>query len=66
MGECRTDCCDCRTDCCDNRHDCCDCRHDCCNCNEGGNFWTILILFLVFYLLFCGNDNRGGLFGGLF
>ncbi|MEE0741742.1 MAG: hypothetical protein ACLRWH_15035 [Emergencia sp.] len=63
MGEFRNDCCG---DCCEQERDCC-CRPQNNCCNDSGSNWGILILLIVLYCLFCGNDNRGGgLFGGLF
>jgi len=58
----------------DYRNDCCEPKECCCRpqncCNDGcGNDsgFGILILLVIILLLFCGgNDNRGGLFGGLF
>ncbi|MCI6012834.1 MAG: hypothetical protein MRZ97_08610 [Firmicutes bacterium] len=36
-------------------------------CDEdGGSIFGLLILLLVVYCLFCSNNRRGGLFGGLF
>ena len=59
-------------DCCDNdfrdkcRRDCCDkcCDKCCCDNDNGSGIW-MLILIIVIFCLFCG-DNKGGLFGGLF
>ena len=69
MGDMRRDCCDpcdpCEPCCCEPPRECC--RTQNC-CSDSGNGLGILILLVVLYFLFCGNDNRGGggLFGGLF
>ena len=64
MGDMRNDCCDC----CEPKHDCCCSPQQNC-CSDAGSGWGILILLLVLYFLFCGNNDggrNGGLFGGLF
>lgn len=67
--------CDNKKDCYDrDRMECCEkeCIHDCrekcfqeCYCDNNSG-WGILILLIVLYLLFCNNNGKGGLFGGLF
>ncbi|MCI5687480.1 hypothetical protein AALA24_04745 [Anaerovoracaceae bacterium 42-11] len=71
MGDFRNQdcCCEPCEPCCEPAPQCC-CvppQNNCCN-NDSGNGLGILILLVVLYFLFCGNDgNRGGgLFGGLF
>ena len=70
MGDFRNDCCEPCEPCCEPAPECCCVRPQnncCCNidCGSGLGF---LILLVVLYFLFCGNDNNrgGGLFGGLF
>ena len=55
--------------------DCCDndfrdkCHRDCCDkccCDNGGNGIWMIILIIVIFCLFCGDNNGSGLFGGLF
>ena len=54
--------------------DCCeqDCRDKCfkvCYCNDdnnGSNLIWLIILIVIIYCLFCGDNKNGGLFGGLF
>ncbi|MBQ6900617.1 MAG: hypothetical protein IJN72_07245 [Firmicutes bacterium] len=58
--QCREKCCD--YDPCDNYQHCNPC---CCDDNQGNGIW-LLILLVVLYLLFCGDNKGGGLFGGLF
>ena len=59
-------------DCCDNdfrdrcHRDCCDKCCDKCCCDNGGNGIWMIILIIVILCLFCGDNNSGGLFGGLF
>lgn len=58
-----------RNDCCQDAGRCeCDCMRPQNSCTDSGGGFGILILLLVLYCLFCGNDNRGGggLLGGLF
>ena len=46
---------------------CCDRDRDRDICDEdGGSIFGLLIFLLVVYCLFCSNNRRGGLFGGLF
>lgn len=61
MSDYRNDCCE-PKECCVRPQSCC--CHDSCNSNDGGIGMLILILVLLF--LFCGDNNKGGLFGGLF
>ena len=72
MGDCHHhDCCEPR-DCCEPK-DCCESR-DCCyrpqygsSCGGQDNSIWLIILVVIILCLFCGgNDNKGGLFGGLF
>lgn len=53
--------------------DCCEqeckdkCFRECCCRDEGGsNLIWIIILIVIIYCLFCGDNRGGGLFGGLF
>ena len=48
-------------DCCEPR--CCEPR--CCDDNDNGSNIWLLILLIIIFCVFCG-DNKGGLFGGLF
>ncbi|MGN0736182.1 MAG: hypothetical protein ACI4LP_10300 [Anaerovoracaceae bacterium] len=48
-------------DCCEPR--CCEPR--CCDDNDNGSNIWLLILLIIIFCIFCG-DNKGGLFGGLF
>jgi len=59
MGDYHNDCCEPKECCCQHQH----CCHDSCS-NDSGIGMLILILVLLF--LFCGDNNKGGLFGGLF
>lgn len=61
MGDYRNDCCE-PKECHCNPHPCC-CT-DPCGSNDSGIGLLILILVLLF--LFCGDNNRGGILGGLF
>ena len=55
------------------RMECCqqECQDKCfkdCYCEDednGSNLIWLIILIVIIYCLFC-NDNKGGLFGGLF
>ena len=62
MGDYRNDCCE-PKDCCVRPQQCC-CSDNCCSNGESGIGMLLLILVLLF--LFCGDSNKGGLFGGLF
>ncbi|MBR2000795.1 MAG: hypothetical protein IJ994_00660 [Firmicutes bacterium] len=44
------------------------CSPSCDPCyNNNSGIWGWIIVLVILYCLFCsGNDNRGGLFGGLF
>lgn len=54
--------------------DCCeqDCKDKCfreCYCNDennGSNLIWLIILIVIIYCLFCGDNKNGSLLGGLF
>ncbi|MBQ1215828.1 MAG: hypothetical protein IIX88_05805 [Firmicutes bacterium] len=40
---------------------------DPCYSNNNNGIWSWILILVILYCLFCsGNDNRGGLLGGLF
>ena len=63
MGEFRNN------DCCEPKECCCQ-PQQCChdnfnNCSNDNSIWMIILIVIVL-CVFCGGDNKGGLFGGLF
>ena len=60
MGEYRNN------ECCEPKECCCR-PNPCCESNGNDNsIWMIILVVVIICLLCGGNDNKGGLFGGLF